>query len=135
MRELGAKFLKFASVGGVATGFQYVLMILFIEGFHVVPLHASVLSYFVSSVFNYWANYHFTFSSSLSHKKTFPKFALVAGSGLILNAMVFHAAYTTLDGLYLLAQVVATICVLLWNFAVNHFWSFSDTPRHGDSCE
>ncbi len=120
------RFLSFSGVGAAATGLQYLLLILLVEWLGVTPLPASVLSYLASALANYFANYHLTFRSNLRHRRVLPRFALIAGGGLLLNAVVFYIANTLLGMIYLLAQVIATVIVLAWNFTMNHLWSFSD---------
>ncbi len=123
------RFLSFSGVGAAATGLQYLLLIALVEWLGVTPLPASVLSYLASTLANYWANYHFTFGSTLPHRQTLPRFALVAGGGLLLNSLVFYIANALLGMIYLLAQLIATVVVLAWNFTMNHLWSFSDRTK------
>lgn len=120
------RFLSFSGVGAAATALQYLLLILLVEWLGVAPLPAAILAYLASALANYWANYHFTFRSDLLHRRVLPRFALIAGCGLLLNSLVFYAANTLLGMIYLLAQVIATAVVLAWNFTMNHLWSFSD---------
>lgn len=122
--RLATKFVKFLGVGVIATGFQYVLLVIFVELFAMQKVFASGLSYCLSAVLNYSLNYHFTFRSQADHKKAFIKFALVALVGLGANVGLFGLAHHTLGLHYVVAQLVATGGVLVWNFLANNFWSF-----------
>lgn len=131
MADLLARFIRFAGVGGAATALQYVLMLVTVEFFGVVPLYSSVGAYLVSAGFNYWANYHYTFSATVRHSRALPRFALVSGAGLLINAFVFYVVYQWVGLFYMLAQIIASGFVLMWNFLANHFWSFADGSNRG----
>jgi putative flippase GtrA len=77
----------------------------------------------VSAAANYLLNYHFTFESERPHGPAAARFALLAGAGLLLNAIIMHVLVGA--GVhYLIAQVCATAVVLLWNFIGNSLWTF-----------
>ena len=135
MSEILARFIRFAGVGGVATALQYLLLIALVEIVRVAPLYASISSYLASAALNYWANYHFTFSATVPHRQAMPRFVLVSGAGLVINALVFHVVHTGFGLMYLIAQILASGFVLLWNFLANHFWSFSAGNRSGRVAE
>lgn len=62
------QIIKFLGVGVIATGIQYVLLVLFVELDLLEPVASSALSYSISAVFNYFANYYITFSSDAKHR-------------------------------------------------------------------
>lgn len=89
---------------------------------HAVP--ASVIGFTVGAFINYLLNYHFTFKSQKSHKEAMSKFFIVAVFGAVINTILMYIGVDILHLYYLLAQVLATGTVLLWNFVVNKFWTF-----------
>jgi putative flippase GtrA len=116
-------FAKFVGIGGLATAFQYGLMILFIEYLSINAVVASASSYAISAFFNYLANYYLTFSSDTRHLQTLPKFILATSFVLILNTLLFSVFFNT--GMhYLIAQVIATVITLFVNFAIHKFWIY-----------
>jgi putative flippase GtrA len=116
-------FIKFVGIGGLATALQYALMILLIEWFQIQEVLASASAYAISAVFNYLANYYFTFGSNKNHLQTFSKFVVVAGFGLGLNTLLFYLLFNA--GLhYLIAQVFATLVTLCVNFAAHKLWIY-----------
>lgn len=135
MKILFSRFVKFVGIGGCATAFQYILIVGFVEGVKMEPFYASVLSYLMSAVFNYWGNYHFTFAAARPHRSALPRFAVVSSAGLIINAIVFYVLYSTMGFIYLIAQIIASALVLLWNFLANQFWSFSDHQKSAEVAE
>lgn len=119
------RFLKFAGVGAIATAIQYGVLVASVELLGVGPVSGSCAGFLVGAVFNYWANYHFTFGSDNPHWVAASRFAVTAGIGLALNfvmmALLVH--HTPLP--YILSQVITTLLVLAWNFTVNSRWSFA----------
>jgi putative flippase GtrA len=118
-----SRFVRFALVGAVATAIQYALLILLVRGFHLPPTPASSIGFVVSAVANYLLNYRFTFESEHPHGPAATKFALLAGAGLAINAIIMHVLVGT-HVHYLIAQVCATAVVLFWNFIGNSLWTF-----------
>jgi len=118
------KFIGFAGVGAIATGIQYLILILLTEFTGLTPVYASAIGYAISSVLNYLMKYHFVFSSEKKHSSTAPKYALISGIGLTLNTALMHVGTETLGLYYLIAQIITTVLVLLWNFFASALWTF-----------
>ena len=118
------KFIGFAGVGAIATGIQYLILILLTELVGLSPVYASAIGYAISSVLNYLMKYHFVFSSDKKHSSTAPKYAVISGIGLTLNTALMHLGTEILGLYYLLAQIIATGLVLLWNFTASALWTF-----------
>ncbi len=123
------QFLLFTGIGAIGTAGHYVTLVVLVEALRIAPLLASTLGFIVGALINYFLNYQYTFASTLSHRDTMIKFGLVALVGAIANSAVMHVALTWLDLYYLLAQILATIIVLVWNFSVNKLWTFA-APTH-----
>ena len=127
MSELGrtaGQFLRFATVGGIATLIQYLILIALVQGVNMHAVWASSIGFVVSAICNYLLNYRFTFRSNARHRQAMVKFFLVAGVGLVLNGLIMLVATEYLHVYYLLAQILATGLVLLWNFTGNRLWTF-----------
>ena len=129
------KFIKFVLIGGAATLLQFFLLGLFVEIFDLAPVIASAVSYAVSAIFNYLANYYLTFASTTSHKQTLPKYIVTAILGLALSTSLFamflyilesHLLLGTklLETTYLIAQLFATLITLAVNFLMHKFWIY-----------
>ena len=56
----------------------------------------------------------------------FTRFALVGGSGVIVNSVIFIALADWVGIDYRLASPVATEIAILSNFTLNRLWTFSD---------
>lgn len=129
------KFVKFAFIGGAATLLQFFLLGLFVELGGLIPVVASAVSYAVSAIFNYLANYYLTFASNTSHKQTLPKFIVTVVLGLALSTSLFaiflyvlenHLLLGTklLETAYLIAQLFATLATLVANFLMHKLWIY-----------
>ena len=117
-RSAGAdvrQFLRFLLVGGVATALQYSVLITSVEWGHAPKLPASVGAYLCGAVASYLLNRSFTFKSDIAHGRGFAKFMVVNLIGLGLNTLIFYAL-TQASVHYILAQMIATGLVLIWNY-------------------
>lgn len=117
------RFVKFAAVGGIATAIQYAVLILLVRAFAMAPTPASSIGFVLSAGVNYLLNYRFTFQSDRPHGPAAARFAILAGTGLLINAAIMRLMIGA--GVhYLVAQVCATAVVFLWNFIGNSLWTF-----------
>jgi putative flippase GtrA len=121
------RFVRYLAVGGIATAIQYVLLILLVHALGMAPTPASTIGFALSAVVNYLLNYSFTFRSDRPHGPAVAKFATLAGSGLLINAIIMHLMVAA-GVRYLIAQICATGVVLFWNFIGNTIWTFGVVP-------
>ena len=125
-RVLARQFLIFAAVGAVGTGVQYFVLIALVAA-GTNPVAASTVGFLISAVANYLVNYRLTFRSTLPHSSVAPRFAVIAASALLLNALLMWIQIHRFGLQYLVAQVVTTGLVLIWNFIFSRLWTFK--PR------
>ena len=119
------KFVRFLIVGGIATLIQYVALIWSVERWHWNAVLGSSFGYLLSAIANYLLNYYFTFRSDNRHGVAAARFAIVMAAGFALNALLMELLTVKIHLLYVLAQVMATIGTLIWNYWANSKWSFS----------
>ncbi len=121
-----SQFLYFAGVGAIGTLVQYVVLIGLAQITDISPVLTSAAGFVLGAFVNYILNYRYTFRSTKNHREAMTKFMAVALVGLILNTFIMAVAteYFTLH--YLLAQILATGLVLIWNFSVNLLWTFRE---------
>jgi putative flippase GtrA len=131
-RGLWWRFRSFLVVGAVATLVQYVLLVALVELRDWPATPASSAGFAVSALLNYLLNYHVTFASRAPHRQAALRFALVALSGLALNALCMWMLERNAGLHYLLAQVGATLATLAWTFAASQGWAFR-APSRGES--
>lgn len=121
---LARKFMRFLLVGGFCTALQYLILVVLVEEFRLSATISSTIGYVLSSAANYLLNYSFTFRSASPHKRSLPRFLIIAGCGVVLNGTVTYLGTTVFGAHYLVAQVAATIVTLLWNFMANLRWTY-----------
>ena len=121
------QFLKFAGVGVVGTAVQYTTLFVLVQFAGIYPVAASTAGFILGALVNYHLNYIYTFDSSKSHFEAMPKFFSVAAVGLLLNGLIMEFFISFFSFPYIIAQLIATGLVLLWNFAANRMWTFMET--------
>ena len=126
--SLANRFGRFLVVGGIATVSQYSVLVAAVQLFRAPPVPASGLGYLVGAVVNYQLNRRFTFRRDAAHSVALPRFMVIAAVGLAINQTLMHVFSTRLGWPYLLAQIAATILVVVWNFAGNSLWTFRGDP-------
>jgi putative flippase GtrA len=125
MKTLVIRFTTFAGVGAVATIAQYIVLILLASGLGLPPVLSSTIGFAISAGLNYVLNYHLTFQSSAPHRRTAWRFAAMVLSGLVLNAGLMMVLSGGFGLHYLMAQLITTGLVLLWNFTISQWWTFA----------
>ncbi len=124
IRNINARsFLRFLFVGGAATALQYIIMAALIHGVDMHAVAASGTGFVLSSVFNYWANSHFTFGNQSGHHQALPRFVVTLCAGCLINVGVLYAL-TSLGVPVLISQPMTTGVVLIWNYTIHAIWTF-----------
>jgi putative flippase GtrA len=118
-------FGRFLCVGGSATALQYLLLMAMVGKFDVAPLIASSLAYAISTIYNYIASHAFTYRSRRAHSSALPRYVCVSAVGLGLNAAVVWISFDQLHMHYLVAQLLATVATLSWNYLAGLRWAFA----------
>lgn len=121
---LTAPFFRYSGAGALGTLLHYAILTVAVEGLGRSPVFGAVAGATGGALLNYWFNYHFTFVSNHSHRRTLPRFMLVAVAGIGLNAWIVDVM-TEAGFHYLLGQLLATLAVLLLGFVINRAWTFS----------
>jgi putative flippase GtrA len=132
-REVLSQLAKFALVGAFGTVVHYAILILLVEKAGASAVIGSSVGAVAGAFVNYFLNYYFTFRSNRRHAEAIVQFYLVAGTGFLLNALFMWLIADLLEVYYILAQLVTTGLVLLWNFSINRVWTFRTKAREPDS--
>ena len=133
LREIITQFAKFTVVGAFGTVVHYTILILLVERAGTDPVVGSSIGAIAGAFVNYFLNYYFTFRSNRRHAEAIVQFYIVAGTGFLLNALLMWLIADLLGVYYLLAQLVTTGLVLLWNFWLNRIWTFRTRALESDS--
>lgn len=115
-RAVVRDFLRFAAVGAVATAAHYAVLMSLVSFAKVSPVPATVCGFCVGALVSYTLNRIYTFQTRPAFGRGLAKFLIVVGIGAVLNAAI--VAFFIHRGLYyMVAQLIATGVVLIWNFA------------------
>ncbi len=120
LKRLGAhptaqQFLRFALVGAVATAVHYTILIALVEFADVEPLPATSAGFVAGAVVSYTLNRRYTFDSQQHFARGLITFIAVGFVGLFLNGLIVSTLVSA-GLIYILAQMIATGLVLIWNF-------------------
>ena len=118
------QFVRYAGAGVVGTAAHYVVLVTLVQAVQSGVVAASTAGAIVGAGVNYALNHRFTFASRESHVRALPRFAAVAAAGIVLNALVLALMLMLVGPHYLVAQVVATLAVLVAGYLANRAWTF-----------
>ncbi|HIR59196.1 MAG TPA: GtrA family protein [Candidatus Onthousia excrementipullorum] len=112
------QIFKFAIVGGIATVIDFVFLYIFREFCHFPVLISNTLSFCISVIYNYIASVKWVFdvNKEKDAKKQFIIFIVFSVMGLLLNDLIMWISVDFLSIYYLLAKIIATSIVMIFNF-------------------
>ena len=119
MKKLFIQIFKFGIVGGVAFLIDFVFLYLFREFCHFPVLVSNTFIIFVFLLFNnYTASVRWVFdvNKEKDAKKQFVIFIIFSVIGLLINDLIMWVSVDFLHVYYLLAKIVATAVVMVFNF-------------------
>lgn len=131
--ELIKQMARFSVVGLTAFGIDIGLTVVFVELFHLDHVVATVISYLLSTVFNYCFSMRFVFErrTDISRRRQFNIFVALSAVGLILNELVMVGGESLLTAVgidynagyhYVVVKTLATMAVAVWNFYSRRRW-------------
>jgi len=126
-RSLIKEFIKFATVGGIGTLINIIILYLLTEKVGIYYMISAVFSFIVAMSSNFILNKIWTFGENVRYGigKKYLKFATVSISALIVN-LIFLYIFTEVFGIYyIVSQVLAILIALIINFTGNKVWTFS----------
>ena len=117
-RKLLIQIFKFTIVGGIATVIDFVFLYIFREFCHFPVLVSNTLSFCISVIYNYIASVKWVFDvkKKKDAKKQFIIFIIFSVLGLLLNNLIMWITVEFLSIYYLLAKIIATAIVMVFNF-------------------
>ena len=125
-RQWHREMVHYLWVGCLATGSQYIVLVLCVELFQTSAVLGSSLGYLLGGIVNYVLNRKHTFTSQKKHHKAITQFIIVFIIAFFMNAALLQLLHGVFAVPYLLAQVIATILVLGWNYSAHKFWTFRE---------
>jgi putative flippase GtrA len=117
------RFVRYASVGAVATATHYAVLAIVVEWLHWPAWWGSGIGAVVGAQVAFFGNRGFTFGHSGEVLPAWIKFQGTAIVGALLGMLIVGVA-VNLGLHYLLGQVIATLASLVLTFAINRAWTF-----------
>ncbi len=116
--NLFVQIFKFGIVGVIATLIDFAFLYLFREFCHFPVIVANTLSFCISVVYNYIASVKWVFdvNKEKDAKKQFVTFIIFSVIGLLINDAIVWVSTEKLAIYYMLAKIIATIIVMIFNF-------------------
>lgn len=131
------RFLRFLVVGVSGTALDFLILTALKTFFGVPTLLANTVSYSCGVINNFTLNRLWTFSESRDKHwlVQFGQFVLINLVALGLNNLIVVGLEHPLDLLlhtskgFLVAKVIATAVVVIWNFIANRLWTFRGVSK------
>ena len=116
--KLFIQIFKFVIVGGTATVLDWILYYILYNYLKINPLIANIISFSISTVYNYWASTKWVFevNKDKSSKRLFIEFVLFSVIGLGLTELLLWIGIDLLSMNAMLIKIIATIIVMIFNF-------------------
>ena len=116
--KLLVQIFKFAIVGVIATLIDFAFLYIFKEYCHFPTIMANTLSFAISVLYNYWASIRWVFdvNKEKDAKRNFVLFVITSTIGLGINDLIMYIIAELLLVHYMLAKIVATAVVMVFNF-------------------
>ncbi len=117
-KHLIAQLLRFGVVGGIAFVIDYSVLFICTEFFGIYYLISSLISFTVSTVFNYIASVKWVFDvdKKKSQSRNFVLFITFSVIGLGLNQLIMWFGVEQIGLYYMLVKIMATAIVMVFNF-------------------
>ncbi|MFV8819446.1 GtrA family protein [Haliea sp. E17] len=124
-----ARGLRFGVVGVLTAVLHYGVLLTGVALLGIGSTLASSIGFVVAVCFNYAMHYHWTFSApegqqAAPHGRALRRFLVMVACGCLINAGIMYCGVHQLHWNYLLAQGVALLVVVSWNFTLANSWVF-----------
>ncbi len=120
---------RFASVGIIATAVHVGVYVGLIEFGELSAVLASIPSFGAAVLVSYFGNRVWTFGANGRHRTQFPKFAVVATFGLLINVAINLLVVNLARGPYWAALLIVIAVVPLSTYMLNRTWVFRKTSQ------
>ncbi len=118
-------FLKYAVVGVLATVLDVAALFVFVDYYAFAVIIASAFSFLIANIASFILNKVWTFQvESKNYRKLYIKFLTVSLVGLALTVALMYLFSSLLGIWYVLAKLLTSAVVVVWNFLANKLWTF-----------
>ena len=122
-----SRFIKFCLVGlsGAVINLGLLYILTEFAGFYYII--SSIIAIEISIITNFLFNNAWTWGDRKKKGiflSRFAKFNLVSIGSLVINAGILYTLTTFAGIYYIISNIIGIIAAALWNFFVNHYWTF-----------
>ena len=127
------RLIRFCIVGGITAIIHYGILYLCVEFLASTATVASSFGFVIAVICNYLLHYSWTFGETAPHGQTLLRYLVMISCGFVINGGLMWLGSEFLQLNYLLAQAIALVAVLIWNFSLAQLWVFAakGSPRVG----
>jgi len=117
--------LRFILIGVLSLLVHWCVVVFLVTlGMH--PLNANVIAFLIAFNVSYFGHRHLTFKAShKAHRKTFPRFAVVAATSFLLNETMYWALLTLTSLRYDISMLIVLGTVAMLTYFLSKIWAFA----------
>ena len=119
--------MAYAIVGTIATAAHFLCLYTLVDILEFLkPIPASIVAFLCGATIGFVCNRIFVFKRSKVGLEELSKYLILIGFSGINNTLLMYALIKMLNWHYLAAQLFATGCIFLINFAICKYWIFKE---------
>ncbi len=120
------QFIKFCVVGGTGMIVDFGITFLLKEKLKINKYIANSAGFIAAASSNFFLNRLWTFQSKAPDvTQQYMQFIGISAIGLGLNNLIIYLLNNKLNVNFYLSKLIAIVCVTLWNFLMNYFFTFN----------
>lgn len=112
---------KYLFFGGSAFIIDFGILYVFKSFIGFSAWSSAIVAFVISTIYAYFTQMRYTFSHKMKSVSPIIKYCFLLVFNMVFTALVVQV-FDSFSDLYLVGKVVATICVVVWNFPImKHF--------------
>ena len=120
------RVVRYAFVGLIAFSFDFGLLILLTEAFHVHYLLSAAVGFLVGFLINYLLSVRFVFQDLVGRPFCFSLYFFIALIGLALNELLLWFFTDIMLQYYVYSKLIAVFAVFFWNYLAKRYVCFKE---------
>lgn len=124
------RLVKYSIVGVTGTFIDLFLLYILVDIFSYSVISSAIVSFVFASTNNFLINQLWTFRDNLegeldkTYQVRYIKFMIISIIGLCFTVFLMYVFNTIFLIWYILAKIMTSVVVLLWNYYANKNWTF-----------
>jgi putative flippase GtrA len=123
-------FLKYSIVGVSGTFIDLIFLYILVDVYSYPVISSAIISFILAATNNFIFNQLWTFKDEKETKLDkkyhikYLKFMIISTIGLCFTVILMYILHNVLFLWYILAKIMTSAVVLLWNYYANKNWTF-----------